>query len=120
MAKEDRTDPIRRGKFVLNQILCRSVNPPSPEIVAMFKPLDLNKTAREQLIASIDAAAKAQASDVAPPPVPYASVTEPIFWPASAGVGSPAVKCQKCVEGCGDMKKCAGTDDFLGGRCGAL
>jgi hypothetical protein len=49
MAKEDRTDPIRRGKFVLNQILCRSVNPPSPEIVAMFQPLDLNKTAREQL-----------------------------------------------------------------------
>ena len=49
MAKEDRTDPIRRGKFVLNQFLCRSVNPPSPEIVAMFKPLDLSKTAREQL-----------------------------------------------------------------------
>jgi hypothetical protein len=49
MAKEDRTDPIRRGKFVLNQILCRSVNPPSPEIVAMFKPLDLSKTARDQL-----------------------------------------------------------------------
>ena len=48
MAKEDRTDPVRRGKFVLNQILCRSVNPPSPEIVAMFKPLDLSKTAREQ------------------------------------------------------------------------
>jgi hypothetical protein len=48
MAKEDRTDPVRRGKFVLNQILCRSVNPPSPDIVAMFKPLDLSKTAREQ------------------------------------------------------------------------
>jgi uncharacterized protein DUF1592/uncharacterized protein DUF1588/uncharacterized protein DUF1595/uncharacterized protein DUF1587/uncharacterized protein DUF1585 len=48
MAKEDRTDPVRRGKFVLNQILCRGVNPPSPEIVAMFKPLDLSKTAREQ------------------------------------------------------------------------
>jgi uncharacterized protein DUF1592/uncharacterized protein DUF1588/uncharacterized protein DUF1595/uncharacterized protein DUF1587/uncharacterized protein DUF1585 len=48
MAKEDRTDPVRRGKFVLNQILCDAVNPPSPEIVAMFKPLDLSKTAREQ------------------------------------------------------------------------
>jgi hypothetical protein len=48
-SKEDRTDPIRRGKFVLNQILCRSVKPPSPEIVAMFQPLDLSKTAREQL-----------------------------------------------------------------------
>jgi hypothetical protein len=48
MAKEDRTDPVRRGKFILNQLLCRSVNPPPPEIVAMFKPLDLTKTAREQ------------------------------------------------------------------------
>ena len=48
MAKQDRTDPVRRGKFVLNQILCRIVNPPSPEIVAMFKPLDLSKTARDQ------------------------------------------------------------------------
>jgi hypothetical protein len=48
MAKQDRTDPVRRGKFVYSQILCQSVNPPSPEIVAMFKPLDLSKTAREQ------------------------------------------------------------------------
>jgi hypothetical protein len=48
MAKQDRTDPVRRGKFILNQILCRSVTPPSPEIVAMFRPLDLSKTAREQ------------------------------------------------------------------------
>jgi hypothetical protein len=48
MAKEDRTDPVRRGKFILNQILCRTVQPPPPSIVAMFKPLDLSKTAREQ------------------------------------------------------------------------
>jgi hypothetical protein len=48
MAKQDRTDPVRRGKFVLERILCRAVAPPSPEIVAMFKPLDLSKTAREQ------------------------------------------------------------------------
>ncbi len=48
MAKQDRTDPVRRGKFVLERILCRGVAPPSPEIVAMFKPLDLSKTAREQ------------------------------------------------------------------------
>jgi hypothetical protein len=48
MAKQDRTDPVRRGKFVYNQILCKNVNPPSPEIVAMFKPLDLSKTARDQ------------------------------------------------------------------------
>ena len=48
MAKQDRTDPVRRGKFIYNQILCRNVPPPSPEIVAMFKPLDLSKTARDQ------------------------------------------------------------------------
>jgi hypothetical protein len=48
MSKQDRTDPVRRGKFVLNQILCRNVNPPSPAIVAMFKPLDISKTARDQ------------------------------------------------------------------------
>jgi len=48
MAKEDRTDPVRRGKFVLNQILCRTVQPPPPSIVAMFKPLDLSQTARVQ------------------------------------------------------------------------
>ena len=50
MAKQDRTDPVRRGKFVLERILCRSVAPPSPEIVAMFRPLDLSKTAREQFV----------------------------------------------------------------------
>ena len=50
MAKQDRTDPVRRGKFVLERILCRGVAPPSPEIVAMFKPLDLSKTAREQFV----------------------------------------------------------------------
>jgi hypothetical protein len=48
MAKEDRTDPVRRGKFILNQILCRTVQPPPPSIVAMFKPLDLSQTARVQ------------------------------------------------------------------------
>jgi len=48
MAKQDRTDPVRRGKFVYFQLLCKTVAPPSPQIVAMFKPLDLSKTAREQ------------------------------------------------------------------------
>ena len=48
MAKEDNTDPVRRGKFVLERLLCRNIAPPSPEIVAMFKPLDLSKTARDQ------------------------------------------------------------------------
>ncbi|MES1205281.1 MAG: DUF1592 domain-containing protein, partial [Pseudomonadota bacterium] len=48
MAKEDRTDPVRRGKFVLERLLCRTVLPPPPSVVAQFKPLDLSKTAREQ------------------------------------------------------------------------
>ena len=48
MAKEDRTDPVRAGSSCLNQILCRTVQPPPPAIVAMFKPLDLSKTARVQ------------------------------------------------------------------------
>jgi hypothetical protein len=48
MAKADHTDPVRRGKFVLERMLCRTVPPPTPEIVAMFKPLDLSKTARDQ------------------------------------------------------------------------
>lgn len=81
---------------------------------------DANKAARAALIASIDAAARAQAADSMSPIAQYASPTEPIFWPGAAGVGNPALKCQKCVEGCGDMKKCAGADDFAGGRCGAL
>lgn len=81
---------------------------------------DANKVARSALIASIDAAARAQAADAMAPIAQYASPTEPVFWPGSAGVGNPALKCQKCVEGCGDMKKCAGADDFAGGRCGTL
>jgi hypothetical protein len=48
MAKEDRTDPVRRGKFVLERLLCRTVIPPPPALVALFKPLDLSKTARDQ------------------------------------------------------------------------
>jgi len=80
-------------------------------------------TMREQLLASIDSAAKAAASEGAPPAAPPATPTEPIFWPtagASMAAGSPQARCQKCVEGCGDIKVCAGTDDFSGGRCGYL
>jgi hypothetical protein len=38
---------VARGKFVLEQVLCRSVPPPSPEIVAMFPPQDWTKTTRQ-------------------------------------------------------------------------
>jgi hypothetical protein len=48
MAKQDRTDPVRRGKFILNQVLCQTIPSPTPDIVAMFKPMDLSKTARDQ------------------------------------------------------------------------
>ncbi len=80
---------------------------------------DAMASTREALLLSIDAAAKAQASESAAPPAIPVSPTEPVFWPTTMAAGSPA-KCQKCIEGCGDMKKCAGTDDFSGGRCGAL
>jgi hypothetical protein len=46
---QDLGTAIKRGKFVLQQILCRAVQPPTPDIIAMFPgPLDLTKTARDQ------------------------------------------------------------------------
>jgi hypothetical protein len=48
LAKDTQTDPVRRGKFVLNQILCQNISPPPPDVVAKFQPMDLSKTAREQ------------------------------------------------------------------------
>ena len=47
-APQDMGTAIRRGKFVLQQLLCRPVPEPSPAIVAMFHPLDITKTARDQ------------------------------------------------------------------------
>jgi Protein of unknown function (DUF1592)/Protein of unknown function (DUF1588)/Protein of unknown function (DUF1595)/Protein of unknown function (DUF1587)/Protein of unknown function (DUF1585) len=47
-APQDMGTAIRRGKFVLQQLLCRPVPEPSSAIVAMFQPLDLTKTARDQ------------------------------------------------------------------------
>ena len=38
---------VARGKFVLEQLLCRSVIPPSPEIVAMFPQQDWTVTTRQ-------------------------------------------------------------------------
>jgi len=48
MAKDGNTDPVRRGKFILQQILCRNIAAPSAAIVAMFQPLDLSLTMRDQ------------------------------------------------------------------------
>jgi len=48
-APQDLGTTIRRGKFVLQQLLCRTVTPPSPEILAMFPgPLHTELTARDQ------------------------------------------------------------------------
>ena len=47
-AVQDLGTAIRRGKFVLQQILCRSVPEPTPAITATFQPLDLTKTTRAQ------------------------------------------------------------------------
>jgi hypothetical protein len=38
---------IYRGKFVLEQLLCRTVVAPTPDIVAQFPPQDWTKTTRE-------------------------------------------------------------------------
>lgn len=48
LAKQDNTDPVRRGKFVLSQMLCTTVDPPPPDVVAMFPQMDLSLTARER------------------------------------------------------------------------
>ncbi|MES1165489.1 MAG: DUF1592 domain-containing protein [Verrucomicrobiota bacterium] len=46
LAKADNTDPVMRGKFVLEQLLCQTVASPSAAIQAMFPMMDLSKTAR--------------------------------------------------------------------------
>jgi hypothetical protein len=44
-----RTSPVRRGKFVLNRMLCSSVPPPPPNVVPDLPPPDASKTLREQM-----------------------------------------------------------------------
>ncbi len=48
MAKDNQTDPVRRGKFILNQILCQTIPSPSPAVVALFQPMDTTQTMRVQ------------------------------------------------------------------------
>jgi hypothetical protein len=45
---QDLGTAIRRGKFVLQQILCRTVPEPSAELTSKFQPLDLKVTTRAQ------------------------------------------------------------------------
>lgn len=44
-----RTSPVRRGKFVLNRMLCGSVPPPPPDVVPELPPPDPSKSLREQM-----------------------------------------------------------------------
>lgn len=44
-----RTSPVRRGKFILNRLLCSNVPPPPPDAVVDLPPADPNLTLREQL-----------------------------------------------------------------------
>jgi Protein of unknown function (DUF1592)/Protein of unknown function (DUF1588)/Protein of unknown function (DUF1595)/Protein of unknown function (DUF1585)/Protein of unknown function (DUF1587) len=44
-----RTSPVRRGKFVLNRLLCKSVPPPPPNVVPELPPPDPTRTLREQM-----------------------------------------------------------------------
>src|SRR6185436_12024317 len=44
-----RTSPVRRGKFILNRLLCQGVPPPPPNVVPELPPPDPTKTVREQM-----------------------------------------------------------------------
>jgi len=44
-----RTSPVRRGKFILNRMLCSVIPPPPPDVVPELPAPDPNKTVREQL-----------------------------------------------------------------------
>ena len=44
-----RTSPVRRGKLVLNRLLCETVPPPPPDVVPDLPPPDPNLTQREQM-----------------------------------------------------------------------
>src|SRR5262249_4002367 len=44
-----RTSPVRRGKFILNRMLCATVPPPPPNVVPALPPPDPSKTVRQQM-----------------------------------------------------------------------
>jgi hypothetical protein len=48
-AREDETDPIVRGKFVRERLLCEHLPPPPPNVNAVFPPPDPRLTMRERL-----------------------------------------------------------------------
>jgi len=46
-----RTSPVRRGKFILNRLLCTIVPAPPPNVVTQLPPPDPTKTVRQQMAA---------------------------------------------------------------------
>ncbi|HWZ92170.1 MAG TPA: DUF1592 domain-containing protein, partial [Polyangiaceae bacterium] len=46
-----RTSPVRRGKFIINRLLCTVVPPPPPNVVPELPPLDPTMTTRQQMAA---------------------------------------------------------------------
>src|SRR5262245_48034601 len=44
-----RTSPVRRGKLVLNRLLCADVPPPPPNVVPELPAPDPKKTLRQQM-----------------------------------------------------------------------
>jgi hypothetical protein len=44
-----RTSPVRRGKYIVNRLLCTVVPPPPPNVVPELPPPDPTKTLRQQM-----------------------------------------------------------------------
>jgi hypothetical protein len=58
-----RTSPVRRGKFILNRLLCQTVPPPPPNVVPDLPPPDPTKTLREQMAMHRDSVVCASCHD---------------------------------------------------------
>jgi hypothetical protein len=48
LSTPEHTDPVHRGKFVRERLLCQTVPPPPPGVVAAFPPFDPNATTRQR------------------------------------------------------------------------
>lgn len=51
LAKKGETDPVRRGKFVLERILCQPIAAPGADVLRRFEPMDPGATMRERFAA---------------------------------------------------------------------
>jgi hypothetical protein len=48
LAKADQTDPVQRGKFVRERMLCQGLDPPDPNLMVMAPEITPNTTARQR------------------------------------------------------------------------